>query len=166
MPIRHESLQPSQEDYEALSEFRYAIRRFLEFSERAASEVGLTPQQHQALLAIKGFPQPGGATVGDLAERLCIRHHSTVELVARLDEAGLVLRSRDATDQRRVRLSLTPRGEELLAELSAAHMSELARIEPALKQILARTKSRQTRAGRMRGASKDGVPAANETRRA
>ena len=102
---RAERPRPSQADYEALSEFRYMIRCFLEFSQNAAREAGLTPGQHQALLAIRGFPAGQGVTVGDLAERLRVRHHSAVELVDRLAEAGLVLRSPDATDHRRVLLA-------------------------------------------------------------
>ena len=130
--------RPSQADYEALAELRYQIRRFLEFSENAARAVGLTPRQHQALLAIKGFPSGAAAAIGDLAERLSIRHHSAVELVDRLAEAGLVARSADANDQRRVLLRLTERAESYLAELSLAHLDELARIEPVLKKVFSR----------------------------
>jgi DNA-binding MarR family transcriptional regulator len=86
--------RPDQQDYRRLSEFRYLIRRFLEFSEAAAARAGLTPRQHQALLAIKGA-QDSPATIGYLAERLRIRHHSAVELVDRLAEAGLIERWRD-----------------------------------------------------------------------
>ena len=89
---RRMSQRPSQADYEALSEFRYQIRCFLEFSQNAARAVGLTPRQHQALLTIKGFPVGHAVTVGDLAERLRIRHQSAVELVDRLSEASLVRR--------------------------------------------------------------------------
>jgi DNA-binding MarR family transcriptional regulator len=127
----------SPADYEVLSEFRYLIRRFLEFSEDAAQAAGLTPRQHQALLAIRGFPDGQGVTIGRLAERLRIRHHSAVELVDRLVAAGLVLRAHDAGDHRRVLLSLTRRADDCLAGLSAAHLDELARLEPSLKKILA-----------------------------
>lgn len=130
--------RPSPADYQALAEFRYQIRRFLEFSEEAARKVGLTPRQHQALLAIKGFPSGAAMAVGDLAARLGIRHHSAVELADRLAEAGLVARGADAVDHRRVLLSLTERAESRLAELSLAHLDELARIEPVLKKALAR----------------------------
>jgi DNA-binding MarR family transcriptional regulator len=130
--------RPTQADYEALSEFRYLIRRFLEFSEDAADAVGVTPRQHQALLAIKGFPAGQPVTVGDLAERLRIRHHSAVELVNRLADAGLVQRTPDAANQRRVLLSLTDAAERDLAALSAVHLDELARLGPILKSILAR----------------------------
>ncbi|RUV37317.1 helix-turn-helix domain-containing protein, partial [Mesorhizobium sp. M7A.F.Ca.MR.148.00.0.0] len=102
----------SQADYQRLSEFRYLIRRFLEFSQVQAEDAGLTPRQHQALLAIKGFPGGGPVTVGDLAERLRIRHHSAVELVNRLGEAGLVTRDQDKDDHRRVLLQLTERADD------------------------------------------------------
>jgi DNA-binding MarR family transcriptional regulator len=130
--------RPSQADYEALAEFRYQIRLFLQFSENAARTVSLTPRQHQALLAIKGFPSGAAVAIGELAERLGIRHHSAVELVDRLAEAGLVARSVDAGDQRRVLLRLTDRAESHLAELSLAHLDELARIEPVLKKLFLR----------------------------
>jgi DNA-binding MarR family transcriptional regulator len=129
-------MQPSQQEYRMLSEFRYLIRHFLAFSETAARKSGLTPRQHQALLAIKGFPSEDDPTVGDLAERLRIRHHSAVELADRLVKAGLVLRSHDAGDRRRVRLSLTPSAENRLAGLSAIHLEELHRLRPALLQII------------------------------
>lgn len=128
----------SQADYQRLSEFRYLIRRFLEFSQTQANGAGLTPRQHQALLAIKGFPGGGPVTVGDLAERLRIRHHSAVELVDRLCEAGLVVRDQDKQDHRRVFLRLTGYAEDCLADLSAAHLDELSRIEPMLRRLLSR----------------------------
>src|SRR5437868_2810249 len=125
-------------DYQRLSEFRYLIRRFLEFSQVQANDAGLTPRQHQALLAIKGYSGGAPVTVGDLAERLRIRHHSAVELVNRLAEAGLVVRDQDKTDNRRVLLQLTPLADDRLAELSAAHLDELSRIEPMLRRLLSR----------------------------
>ena len=131
------SKHPSQADYEALSEFRYLIRCFLEFSQSAAREAGLTPGHHQAILAIRGFPADHAVTVGDLAERLRIRHHSAVELVDRLVKTGLVTRTADSTDQRRVLLRLTDLAEEHLAALSAAHLDELSRLVPSLKKIIA-----------------------------
>jgi DNA-binding MarR family transcriptional regulator len=124
-------------DYRTLSQFRYLLQRFLAFSQDAARDAGLTPRQHQALLAIKGFPQPESVTIHDLAERLGIRHHSAVELVDRLVEAGLVRRAADAADGRRVLLRLTPAAERRLAALSAAHLQELQRLRPALQEILA-----------------------------
>ena len=133
----------SQADYQRLSEFRYLIRRFLEFSQLQAEDAGLTPRQHQALLAIKGFPGGGPVAIGDLAERLRIRHHSAVELVNRLCEAGLVVRDQDKDDQRKVLLQLTERADACLADLSAVHLDELSRIEPMLRSVLAR-KDRDT----------------------
>lgn len=132
------STQPSQADYEALSEFRYLIRCFLEFSQDAARAVDLAPRQHQALLAIKGFAQGSAVTIGDLAERLRIRHHTAVELVDRLVESGLALRTHAADDQRRVVLTLTDAADRRLAELSSAHLDELSRIEPLLRNVLSR----------------------------
>lgn len=126
----------SQADYRALAQFRYLIRCFLEFSQNAAREVGLTPRQHQALLAIKGFPADRPVTIGDLAERLRIRHQTAVELVDRLSEAGLARRATDPSDQRRMLLSLTELANDTLEKLSAAHLDELARIKPSLKEIL------------------------------
>ncbi len=124
-------------DYQTLSEFRYLLQRFLAFSQAAAHEAGLAPRQHQALLAIKGFPRDGDVTIHDLAERLCIQHHSAVELVDRLAEAGLVERRHDPADRRRVLLDLTREAEKRLAGLSAIHLEELQRLRPALQEILA-----------------------------
>ena len=101
-------------EYQTLAEFRYQLRRFLRFSEQAARAAGLEPQQHQLLLALKGLPEGSKATIGVLAERLQIAHHSTVELIDRLVERGYIQRCRDETDQRRVLVSLTPQGEEVL----------------------------------------------------
>jgi DNA-binding MarR family transcriptional regulator len=127
----------SKADYETLAAFRYALRRFLHFSEQAAQTVGLTPQQHQALLAIKGFPDRERVTIGELAERLQIRHHSAVGLVNRLAAQNLVTRRMSETDRREVHVTLTPRGSNVLERLSAAHREELRRIGPDLSQLLA-----------------------------
>ena len=126
----------SQADYTALAEFRYLIRRFLEFSEDAAKRAGLTPRHHQALLVIKGYGRGQPITVGDLAERLRIRHNTAVGLADRLSRNGLVIRSQDEADQRRVLLSLTSLAESHLAELSSAHLAELARLKPLLESVL------------------------------
>src|SRR5215472_2800839 len=104
MPAAHKL---SKAQYENLAAFRYALRRFLHFSEVAARKAGLTPQQHQALLAIKGFPGSAAIQVGELAERLQLRHHSTVELLDRLMVSQLVHRSHSAADRRRVQIQLT-----------------------------------------------------------
>ena len=132
--------QPSltTEDYLTLAEFRYLLRRFAAFSEAAARQAGLTPQHHQALLAIRGFSRSAALGTGELAERLNIRHHSVVGLIDRLVAKRLVRRLKDAADQRRVRVELTPRSERLLADLSAAHRDELRRLAPLLKELLGR----------------------------
>ncbi|MGH7100298.1 MAG: MarR family winged helix-turn-helix transcriptional regulator [Stellaceae bacterium] len=131
-------VQLDREDYRTLSNFRYLIRRFLEFSQRAAGRTGLTSRHHQALLAIKGFRRDDPPTIGDLAERLRIRPHSAVELVDRLAEAGLITRIHDPHDRRRVLLALTEAAEEHLASLSAIHLEELHALRPALLEILKR----------------------------
>ena len=128
----------SKTQYEALAAFRYALRRFLHFSEQAAHEAGLTPQQHQALLAIKGFPGRDQVTVGELAERLQLRHHSTVGLIDRLAVEKLVVRTPSTQDHRQVFVQLTSLGETLLARLSTAHHRQLQRIGPELGQLLQR----------------------------
>jgi len=134
----------SDREYEMLASFRHALRRFLYFSEEAARAVGLTPQQHQALLAIKGFrghghgQRQGQLTIGDLAESLQLRHHSAVGLVDRLVEQGLVLRAPAADDRRQVLVTLTAHGLDLLAELTSAHRRELRRVGPELRGLLAR----------------------------
>jgi DNA-binding MarR family transcriptional regulator len=123
-------------EYQALAEFRYQLRRFLHFSEQAARAVGLEPQQHQLLLALKGLPEGKGATVGELAERLQLQHHSTVELITRMVERQLVARTRDEGDQRKVHVSLTPSGEEVLRRLAILHRMELRTSGPALVRTL------------------------------
>lgn len=123
-------------DYEALAKFRRGLRRFLAFSGASAEAAGLTPRQHQALLAIKGFPEGDAVTIGDLAEQLLIRHHSATELVDRLGSAGLVCRSPDPLDRRRVLLTLTATAEETLRALSDAHLTELNAMRPVLTMLL------------------------------
>lgn len=127
----------SKADYELLAEFRHLLRLFVAFSEEAAGRAGLTPQHHQALLAIKGFPGRERITVGELADRLGVRHHSVVGLVDRLARRGLVKRRTGAPDRRQVLVELTPRAESLLAELSLAHRDELRRLAPLLEPLLA-----------------------------
>ncbi|MDF1586859.1 MarR family winged helix-turn-helix transcriptional regulator [Marinimicrococcus flavescens] len=123
-------------DYERLAAWRYALRRFLRFSELAAAEAGLTPQQHQALLAVKGFPGRDRITIGDLAERLQIRHHSAVGLADRLVAQNLLRREQGVEDRREVYVSLTQGGEALLGRISVAHKTELARIGPDMTRTL------------------------------
>jgi DNA-binding MarR family transcriptional regulator len=122
--------------YQALAELRYQIRRFLHFSERAAEAAGLAPQQHQALLAIKGIPANQEATIGTLAERLLIHHHSAVELTNRLEAKRLIRRIRSDQDRRKILIRLTPRGERVLQKLSVLHRAELRSAGPALLYTL------------------------------
>lgn len=112
-------------NYRVLANFRYEIRRYLTHSEQAARAAGIEPHQHQALLAIKGLPRNVKATVGVLAERLQIQHHSAVELSDRLEANGLIRRVRNQTDRREVILQPTNRGERLVRDLSMPYRAEL-----------------------------------------
>jgi DNA-binding MarR family transcriptional regulator len=127
----------ARRQYETLAAFRQALREFLRFSQDAARAAGLTPQQHQALLAIKGFPGGTPISVGELAGRLQVRHHSAVGLVDRLVKARLLRRVPLRTDRRKVTLRLTAGGEKILRKLSAAHLSELRKLRPHLGPLLA-----------------------------
>ena len=122
-------------DYQALAGIRSGMRQFLEFSAQAAQEAGLTPAQHQALLAIKGMTGP--VTVGELAIWLGVRHHSVVGMVNRLAALKLVARVPDPKDRRRVHLKLTPHAETRLAALSQIHRAELRRFSAVLAPLLA-----------------------------
>lgn len=135
--VKEKSLQKvTKAEYEALAAFRYSLRQFLHFSEEGARAAGLTPQQHQALLAIKGFPGRDQITISELSERLQIRHHSAVELAGRLVAERLARRKTDQRDNRVVCLALTTRGEQLLEALSATHREELRRVAPQLELLL------------------------------
>ena len=123
-------------NYLAMAEFRYQIRRFLHFSEHAARAAELEPQQHQLLLALKGLPANKKPTIGILAERLQIQHHSAVELVGRLAVRGLVRRYRSKLDRRQVYVRLTHRGEEVLRKLSLYHLEELRSVGVTMVQVL------------------------------
>jgi DNA-binding MarR family transcriptional regulator len=122
-------------DYRALAAFRHAIRRFQSFSEGQAAQAGLTPQQHQALLAIRAAT-PEQATVGYVAERLILKPHSATGLVDRLVALGLVVREAAAADRRRVYLRLTPGAYAMLAALTAIHREEVQKLRPVLLDIL------------------------------
>lgn len=122
-------------DYESLAELRYQIRCFLSFSEQAARAAGLEPRQHQLMLSLKGLPRDARPTIGELAERLQIQHHSAVELVNRLAAAGVIRRTR-GEDRREVLLELTPKGEKVLRELSLHHRQELRSAGPMLVKAL------------------------------
>lgn len=123
----------TKSDYEALSEFRYQLRRFLRFSEQAAEEEGLTPLQYQLMLHIKGFPERQSATVGELAERLQAHHHGVVALVTRCEQAGLVTRIPSKTDRRQVNVHLTPMGEQRLQRIAKRHHAELQSLTNVFK---------------------------------
>jgi DNA-binding MarR family transcriptional regulator len=128
----------SREDYAAIASFRFELRKFLAFSEAAAAKVGLPAQQHQALLTIAGHRNV--ATVGSVAEQLLVAPHTAAELISRMADVGLVLKRVSAQDRRRVELSLTPKAEALLQQLTAAHVVELRTLEPALTRALARVR--------------------------
>ena len=118
-----------KKQYEALSEFRYQLRRFLHFSESAAKAEGITPLQYLLLLHVRGFPGRDWATVGELAERLQLQHHGVVALLSRCEESGLVARQKSATDRRQVEVRLLPKGERHLARLAALHEAELKSLQ-------------------------------------
>jgi DNA-binding MarR family transcriptional regulator len=122
-------------EYRTLARFRFALRVFLRFSEDAARAAGLTPNQHQLLLAARGHPE-APPTITDLAEWLQLRHNSTVELVDRAVEAGLLERQEDEHDRRRQRLALTARGDAVLQSLSKAHREELRRFREEMAEVL------------------------------
>jgi DNA-binding MarR family transcriptional regulator len=126
----------SLEEYRALAEFRYQIRKFLGFSEELVRAAGMEPQQHQLLLAVKGLPEGVTATIGELAERLQLKHHSTVELVNRLEKLGFVARQAGKQDRRQVIIHLTSSGASILRKLSLAHHQELEVAGPRLAKAL------------------------------
>ena len=123
-------------DYQDLGEFRYQLRQFLHFSELQAREHDLEPQQHQALLALKGLPAGKRPTIGELASRLVLRHHTVVELANRLESAGFVKRQTDPEDGRQILIYMTPIGAAKLRSLSLAHRDELLVKGPELAKTL------------------------------
>jgi DNA-binding MarR family transcriptional regulator len=135
-PARPRGLAPKE--FATLAEFRYLLRQFGAFSAGAAREAGLTAQQHQVLLAVKGFPGREHVTIGELAERLDLKHHSAVGLVDRLMRRNLIARRPDKADRRKVRIVLTPQAEALLLGLTLAHRDELRRLAPLLQALLGR----------------------------
>jgi DNA-binding MarR family transcriptional regulator len=126
----------SLEEYRALAEFRYQIRCFLGFSEEQVRAAGMEPQQHQLLLAVKGLPEGVTPTIGELAQRLQLKHHSTVELVNRLEKLGYVAREAGEQDRRQVIVHLTPSGARIVRKLSIAHHQELEIAGPRLARAL------------------------------
>ena len=126
----------SDKDYQALSRFRHALRVFVRFSEDAARAAEVTPAHHQLMLAVKGWPGPAAPSVAELAERLQLKHNSTVELVQRAAAAGLVHSEANPTDRREHLTSLTERGERILASLSLLHRDELRRFRSEMNEVL------------------------------
>ncbi len=122
--------------YQQLAEFRYRIRSFVHFSEQAVRSAGIEPQQHQLLLAVKGLPESTRPTVTALSHRLCLKHHSTVELINRLEQRGAVVRRHSHQDRREVLIELTPLGEAILEKLSVLHWQEVQSLAPALSSAL------------------------------
>ncbi|HEY0511509.1 MAG TPA: MarR family transcriptional regulator [Thermoanaerobaculia bacterium] len=122
-------------DYRRLLQFRTGLRRFLHWSEEQAEKAGLTPAQHQLLLAVRGHGTEQGPTIGDIAGYLMLRHHSAVGLVDRAEKGGLVERQEDAGDRRVVRLRLTPLGLRTLQQLSELHLEEIQRLAPSIQEI-------------------------------
>ena len=121
-----------ESEYRKLEEFRFQIRRFLNFSEAAARESGIEPQQHQALLVLKAVPEGTMPSIGYVAERLLLRHHSAVGLVDRLQSLGLITRRSNPLDARQVLVHLTPKGEQILRGLALVHRRELEDTGPSL----------------------------------
>lgn len=130
-----EDLHLTDADYARIADFRHALRKFLFFSEQAAAAESLKPQQHQALLVIRGRPA-GTTTVGALAERLCVKHHTAVGLVQRLEMAGLVDKQPSAHDRRVMVLQLTAEGSARLERLTQAHRTELKHLGPEIAALL------------------------------
>lgn len=126
----------SNADYRSLAGFRYEIRKFLAFSEQAAREAGIEPQQHQLLLAVRGLPEGTRPTIRAVAERLCVQHHTTVALVDKLENRGLIERERSSVDRREVLLRLTAEGEDMLRSLSALHRQQLRTVGPEMLAAL------------------------------
>jgi len=122
--------------YESLAAIRHALRSFLNFSQAAAREAGLTVQQHQALLVLKGLPGRNHAFIAEFAELLQVKHNSAVGLVDRLVRRRLLRRSPSPTDRRRVELYLTRHGEKVIERLSAIHLQELRQFGPALRDLI------------------------------
>jgi len=125
-------------DYRALASFRHEIRKFIAFSEQAARDAGIEPQQHQLLLAVRGLPGNMRPTIGAIAERLCVQHHTAVALVDKLEARGLVQRERSEEDRREVLLKLTRDGDALLRALSALHRQQLETVGPNMVRALER----------------------------
>ncbi|KRC82906.1 MarR family winged helix-turn-helix transcriptional regulator [Sphingomonas sp. Root241] len=129
----------TDEDYAALADFRHALRQFLAFSEARAAESGLTPQQHQALLAIRGAGNRP-VSIGYIADRLILKPHSATGLLNRLESLGLVVREASQQDRRQALLRLTPAAQAVLEQLSATHREEVVRLRPMLETLIDRVR--------------------------
>ncbi|HEX3302690.1 MAG TPA: MarR family transcriptional regulator, partial [Thermomicrobiales bacterium] len=125
----------TDQDFQALAAFRAALRQFVRFSEEAAREAGLTPQQHQALVAIRGHIGNEPPTVGELAEALQVKHHSAVGLVDRIVQRGFARREPSTVDNRRVHVVITPAGDEILRSLTSAHREEHRQLADVLRRL-------------------------------
>jgi DNA-binding MarR family transcriptional regulator len=157
---------PKTPDFKAMAELRYQIRRFLRFSENAAREAGIEPQQHQLLLAVRGLPGGLKPTIGVLAERMQLQHHSTVELIDRLVDRGFLSRLRATDDRRQVFVKLTHDGEEFLKTLSLHHLQELQSAGPQFVKILQSLIERSTTAAHHEsGADLHGAKVTNKLRK-
>jgi DNA-binding MarR family transcriptional regulator len=131
--------QLNPDDYEALAHFRYAMRKFLSFSRRALkTEAQLTPEQYEALLALKAFSLESGLTIGQLSERLQVKHHTAVSLVNRMEESGLVRREPNEEDRRQVFVRMTPTGSRILGQVAVLHRQEMRLRSPEMIDALTR----------------------------
>jgi DNA-binding MarR family transcriptional regulator len=126
----------SNSDYRSLAALRFEIRKFLAFSEQAARSVGIEPQQHQLLLVVRGLSGEARPTIRSAADRLCVKHHTAVALVDKLERRGLLARERGLADKREVLLRLTANGEAMLHELSTVHREQLRTVGPAMVNAL------------------------------
>jgi DNA-binding MarR family transcriptional regulator len=130
-------------DIQRVAEFRFQLRRFLYFSSAAAEQSGLRPQQYQLLQCVHGMPDELDPTIANVAARMLLKHNSAVELVDRTIEQGLLVRTPDAVDQRRILLRVTPQGQRVLASLAAYHLDELEQSGPELIRALRRVLPRK-----------------------
>jgi len=136
MPKNSNRTDVTLTDYRALAEFRYELRRYFSLSDQAARSAGLQPGQYRLLLLLKGLPERMEPTIGTLAERLGLRHHSTVELVDRMEKRGLINRERSERHRSFVFVRITPKGENILKKLVASRKAELRKAGPILVKAL------------------------------
>jgi DNA-binding MarR family transcriptional regulator len=139
-------IQPTREDFQNNLRFRVTLRRFLRWSEDQATAAGLTPAQHQLLVAIKGHPGPEPPAIREIAEYLLLQSHSAVGLVDRAEAAGVVYRQQDEKDARVVRVHLTEKGDKLVENLTSAHLEELYNLAESLNSLLKVTRQEHQRA--------------------